>query len=526
VGALDHRAMAFAVSTLAGEARPFGKHEETRIAAGAPGLVHLGLDRDRLRLDLLGAETPRSSRAGSTAQAADLASMSPRRLRAPVPGPARVRQERSFRLRGPAGSEGAARRPRPTEAESTLRPDRSYGGGVTRFDVLAALPRGLLAPPVGHLLDAESDPELQDVVEEAVRLAGSKAGMISLLLPRTQLLRAHHGLPPELARAGATDRDVSFCQLVVRDAAPLRVADADQDPRVPDELVKRFGIRAYLGVPVHVNARAVGSLCVFDEAPRHYDDALEVHLTSLAARASARLDALAREGAPPRQSAQDRLVRVSFAELRNLLTPLLGHLELIRLNAIELGPMVRVLSAKDLDESARGRALDSLLGSVSAFEELCESASAVEQQLGRLHRMLFTLETGLTEPHGSARLDEVLETAAELARHHTRLIGGVELPPRVDVDVHASRVSLVGFIGAALSMIAERARSAGARGAALRVSSSSTDTSVIVNVEAEGLQREDGESVLRSLHGERFEREGIQVAALDQGLRLILPRAR
>jgi hypothetical protein len=67
---------------------------------------------------------------------------------------------------------------------------------------------------------------------------------------------------------------------VVRDGVPLAVTEAARDERVPQELVERYGIGAYLGVPLVVAGQTLGSLCVIDVRPREFTS---VQLQALAA---------------------------------------------------------------------------------------------------------------------------------------------------------------------------------------------------------------------------------------------------
>lgn len=141
-----------------------------------------------------------------------------------------------------------------------------------------------------YLTDVAPDETLDEYVGEAARRADAPIALVSLILRRIQLFRASHGLPQDLEASRATSRCESFCQFVVRDESPFLVQDAPNDKRVPQELVTRYGIRAYAGVPLTHRGQVIGSLCVLDIKPRSFDAALVTQLDSLARKVVARLE--------------------------------------------------------------------------------------------------------------------------------------------------------------------------------------------------------------------------------------------
>ncbi|WP_437498467.1 GAF domain-containing protein [Sorangium sp. So ce1099] len=160
------------------------------------------------------------------------------------------------------------------------------------------------------LLHDEADALLDASVARAAELAEAPMALVSLVVRHIQLFRAHHGLPPELCVSCATSRSNSFCQLVVRDEAPLVIEDAARDERVPRELVERYGIRAYAGVPLRVRGHVVGSLCVLDVVPRRFGSHVVEGLERLAAEVGARIEAMGSDAPPPSSAANERLARL------------------------------------------------------------------------------------------------------------------------------------------------------------------------------------------------------------------------
>ncbi len=75
------------------------------------------------------------------------------------------------------------------------------GGSNNRFDLFTK-----------ELLAETNDSELQEIVKKAAAELHSPIALVSLVLDQVQFFKAHIGLPPVLATARGTHRDVSFCQ--------------------------------------------------------------------------------------------------------------------------------------------------------------------------------------------------------------------------------------------------------------------------------------------------------------------------
>lgn len=174
------------------------------------------------------------------------------------------------------------------------------------------------------LLDFTPDPELQALVTEATAVSGFPIALVSLVVSSIQFFRAQVGLPPDLEAGRATDRCTSFCQFVVARGEPLSVEDATQEPALPRDLVERYGIRAYVGFPLRVNGRAVGSFCVIDVKPARLEAGVLTRLEALSHRASARLEVLAGQVPPcaSRSEADEQAWRawLAVAEARPLIS--------------------------------------------------------------------------------------------------------------------------------------------------------------------------------------------------------------
>jgi hypothetical protein len=147
--------------------------------------------------------------------------------------------------------------------------------------------------PLGlHLTDVSHDAVLDALVGKVAQMADTPIALVSLVMGRIQLFRASVGLPTELEKSRATSRCSSFCQLVVKAEREILVTDAASDDRVPKELVDRYGIKAYIGVPIHHEGAVIGSLCALDTKPRSWDSSLPLNLKGIAAELESRLEAL------------------------------------------------------------------------------------------------------------------------------------------------------------------------------------------------------------------------------------------
>jgi hypothetical protein len=289
----------------------------------------------------------------------------------------------------------------------------------------------------GQMLSDVPDDQLDELAREAAASVGAPIGAVSLVLERIQLFRAQVGMPADLAAVRATDRDVSFCQLAVRGRAPLQVNDATTDPRVPTDLVHRYGVRAYLGVPLEVGGQPVGALCVIDLAPREFDGAQVEALTRIAARVEARLEELAR--AHHQRTHPRTVFGPVFAELRNRLMPLDTNLVSAQVAAAEARALARLL--EQVGEHGVVPALGGLQHAVLALDDLDAALADAHAATAEIERGLAALQTALIASAPSARIEVVIDAALTLAHHETKLIGGVRPPPALAPDLRLAAVA-------------------------------------------------------------------------------------
>ncbi len=392
---------------------------------------------------------------------------------------------------------------------------------MQRIDVLGQESGDRLAVATGGVLDAELDPVLQDVVREVSEALHTPLALVSLVLERTQFFRAHVGLPPDLEVARSTDRDASFCQFVVRDGRRFEVRDALSDERVPQELVERYGIRAYIGEPVGVGTSVLGALCAIDVKERTFTDAERSRLAALAERASHRLGELARLERATDRELVARAVRPAFGEMRNALAPLYANISAARAAAADLGPLVRITAHLAKTVGAEVPALSGLSQALTAFDDLRTIVGDLDGSARRLAALVGALEGLLLPSAQEPTVAEVLDLASALAHHQTKLVGGVAWGPVAPVlRVRAPRLSAVAAVAAALTTLAGSVRGASA---ALAGQASVEGGEVVIDLRAPSvvpaaLVRCVGE-LAAMLEHDPF----VSVEALADGMRLRLP---
>ena len=145
-------------------------------------------------------------------------------------------------------------------------------------------PARLAALAATHLPDSAAEESFDRLTRMVTRLLGVPVALVSLVDDTRQFFKSQQGLEGPVSQQRQTPLSHSFCQHVVIDRAPLIVTDAENDPRVRDNLaVPELGVRAYLGVPLTLaSGHVIGSLCAIDTTPHVWSDADLRSLTDVA----------------------------------------------------------------------------------------------------------------------------------------------------------------------------------------------------------------------------------------------------
>ncbi len=358
---------------------------------------------------------------------------------------------------------------------------------MDRYDALGKRPERYSAFTEGLLAEAE-DTELQTIVNDAAGGLSAPIALVTLVLERIQFFKAHYGLPEDLAISRATERDVSFCQFVVRGGEPFEVENAEEDERVPQHLVKSYGIKAYLGIPVKVNQVVTGSLCVIDTKARTFSGDERQKLTELAELVSQRLEALSAQRTNPRLLLTQRAVSPSFTELRESLGLVRNSAAEGRIASLALKSLIRLIRQSQTGgETSPGAVERELENGCLALEDLDNAVIEIEMGTEDAEDCVSALERVLLQDTSTARLSDVLNAAQDLSRSNCRDVGGAPLPElRNDPLLATPQTLAVGLLSSCLTLIAMQLASTGLS-EGLTISVEDLGARVEISVSAKGL---------------------------------------
>jgi hypothetical protein len=327
---------------------------------------------------------------------------------------------------------------------------------MKRIDALGSAKSERLQALKGDTLSSTLDDTLQNLVRETAGSLGLPIALVSIVLERTQFFRAHVGLPRDLAVARATDRDASFCQFVVRDEEPFEVNDAANDNRLPQELVDRFGVAAYLGAPVRIGGQVVGSLCAIDTKTRQFSPLERTQLAQLAARVSERLEELAARETQKASNLMEIAAAPAFSEMRNILAPFGVNISLARVAAADIGGIARLAQQLPAETLAEQPGFASLINAATAANDLLEIIGDLAKGHQRLLPIAAALEKLMLATAESPTIAEVIDLASRLALHQTKLVGGVTWDAvQPGMRVVAQRLAAVSVLASALVLLAD-----------------------------------------------------------------------
>ncbi len=119
-----------------------------------------------------------------------------------------------------------------------------------------------------QILDTPPDPALDAVTELLARRLDCPVALLSLVDEHRQWFKSRQGLD-----TAQTPREDAFCAHAIAQPDALVVPDARLDPRFADNplVTGEPRLRFYAGQALRVDGHAIGSLCVLDRAPRHWD---------------------------------------------------------------------------------------------------------------------------------------------------------------------------------------------------------------------------------------------------------------
>lgn len=307
-------------------------------------------------------------------------------------------------------------------------------------------------------------PELQArldaLVEQAARTTGFPMAMVSIVLHRTQRYLAQFGAPPDLDSSRTTDRCVSFCQHVVGTAAPFLVEDALETPGLRRELTELYGVRAYFGVPLHVDGQTVGALCVVDLQPRTITPALQASVTAIAEL----VDELFHHATTQARRARELTgiaVRPAFSELRNILCRVSLGTGLLESALADLRGGQELLAAAargELSTDQLGRNATVLGEGALAIGDAHELLTDHAHEIDLAARTLVAIEQAVApQQGGTTTIHQVIQAALLNAESETRMIGGVAVEPfDLQLALEAEPSEAIAALTTTIDLLARR----------------------------------------------------------------------
>ncbi|WP_051711569.1 GAF domain-containing protein [Andreprevotia chitinilytica] len=140
-----------------------------------------------------------------------------------------------------------------------------------------------------QLLDSQSDPVFEDLVEYAASALSMPYALVSVIDSDKQWFKASC-----LLDTSEIGRDISFCgHAILNPQEVMEVEDATLDARFWDNplVTNAPHLRFYAGVPIVLtNGHAIGTVCVFDIKPRQLTEEQEMILKALALIAAGELE--------------------------------------------------------------------------------------------------------------------------------------------------------------------------------------------------------------------------------------------
>ena len=133
-----------------------------------------------------------------------------------------------------------------------------------------------------QLLDARSEKVLDDVVAAAARLFGVSNAMLSIVEEQEVLVKAPYNLPVTIERI---PRQQSLCSATILHEGTAVFEDIDKvsAPGVDISLLQQLGLHFYAGHSLRTpDGFNIGSLCLYDSAPRYFSPAERALLSTLA----------------------------------------------------------------------------------------------------------------------------------------------------------------------------------------------------------------------------------------------------
>jgi hypothetical protein len=295
-----------------------------------------------------------------------------------------------------------------------------------RIDALGPRPDRLSAF-TGDLLSQTEDEELKAIVAKAAQDLSMPIALVNLVLEHIQFFKAQHGLPEDLVAARGTHRDVSFCQYVVRLGEPFEVTDAEKDERIPQQLVRHYGIRSYLGMPIVANEEIVGSLCVIDYKPRNFTGKDRQQLRDLAELVNHRLSQLAARRKASDSPTRDQSLTKSIETATQALSPIAREIQHGRSDTLAISAFLRLMDFSLQSDTVPTEIIEQTLKAAKeALRDSLDRYSNIEMDAEQAQAAVRSIQS-ILQPATPTNLKLVAEAVIDLHQTLLDTVGGCTL---------------------------------------------------------------------------------------------------
>lgn len=204
---------------------------------------------------------------------------------------------------------------------------------------------------------------MQRVVKYSAEALGADSASAAMREDDYWVARHFHGLGPDHEGARLSGNEIKYIGQVIRARKPVAIADALNDPRVDANLMRQFGVRSVLAIPLIIRDEVIGVLrFVYTAAPVTFDSAQMDFAAKLAAYITlalenARLYSEERNIADTLQEAllsmPDRLPGIDFGYLYNSATEAAkvggDFYDMFELEHNQIGILIGDVSGKGLE---------------------------------------------------------------------------------------------------------------------------------------------------------------------------------
>ncbi|MCX2743926.1 GAF domain-containing protein [Mangrovivirga sp. M17] len=372
-----------------------------------------------------------------------------------------------------------------------------------------------------RLLAEAEDRELKNIVEKAAKDLGTPIAMVNLMLDHIQFFRAHYGLPEDLKIAGSTNKDVSFCQFVVNKGNIFEVNDAENDNRIPKHLVREYGIKSYLGMPIRARHEIIGSLCVIDTVPRKFTTKEQESLLKLSEIVNKRFEEILIDKEKSRPSLIERNATYAIEELRGAIKPLSEGVNNGFSFLKSISSFIKLSEHQLNGNSVSSSSLRSLLNAAKkSIIELENDLYNLDAAAGDISDSVKALDNLLIESEATYLVD-VAESGRELSRHLTKEIGGVFLPdietnPRLSIS-KSTGIALVSncLLHMAIILSEKENYSDG-----IKMNISDLEHEACISIQASGFSNSNSKNLLKTLNSLTINNPSIETVKIPDGVEL------